>query len=71
MRDVDLFEPGTQVFTGTVRAWGGPFAELVTDSGLTVTFTTEGTPAVPEGARVTIVARKYLPLFHVVRVRPG
>ncbi len=71
MTDLDLFEHGTHVFTGTLKTWRGAFAELVTDSGLTVTFTTAGNPRLSEGARITIVARKYLPRYHMVKIVPA
>lgn len=71
MNDLGIFEHGTQVFTGTVRSWRGPFAELVTDSGLIVTFTSEGNLGVSEGARITIVARKYLPRYHIIKIVPA
>jgi hypothetical protein len=70
MNDLDLFEQGTHVFTGTFKARHGPFAELVTDSGLSVTLTTEGNPQLLEGARVTVVARKYLPRYHMIKIVP-
>jgi hypothetical protein len=64
----DLFEPGTQVFTGTVKVWRGDYGELLTDSGVTIPLTTQGHPTVREGARVTLVARKFKPLFQVEKV---
>lgn len=68
MQGLDLFVPGTQVFSGTVKAQHGAFGELVTDSGVAVTFTLDPGTALVVGSRVTIVARKYQPLFHVVKV---
>lgn len=66
--NLDLFEPGTQVFTGTVQVWRGDYGELRTDSGVTISLATQGLSAVPEGARVTLVARKFRPLFRVEKI---
>ena len=63
MGDLDLFEPGTQVFTGVVRSWSGAFGELVTDSGLSVIFVVQGQPQPLVGERITISARKYRPVY--------
>lgn len=68
MDDTDPFEPGSQIFTGTIRFWRGGYAELVTDSGVTVPLTTQGQPAFRVGARVRIVARKYKPRFFAEKV---
>jgi hypothetical protein len=65
---LDLFEPGTHVFTGTVKVWRGDYGELLTDSGVTVPLTTQGHPTLLEGARVTLVTRKFRPLFQVEKV---
>jgi hypothetical protein len=67
--ELDLFEPGTEVFTGTVKAWDRQRAELWTDSGFSVHFVTQGQSQVREGAHVTVVARKYRPRYHVVGIR--
>jgi hypothetical protein len=64
----DLLEPGTHVFTGTVKVWRGDYGELLTDSGVTVPLTTQGHPPMREGARVTLVTRKFRPLFQVEKV---
>jgi hypothetical protein len=63
-----LFEPGTHQFTGTVKVWQGGYGEVVTDSGVHVPFVTTGHPPVREGTRVTLVVRKYRPLFHLDEV---
>lgn len=61
-------EPNTHVFTGTVTSWRSDFGELVTDSGVTVQLVTQGLPALPVGTHLTLVARKFKPLFLVERV---
>ncbi len=61
-------EPGTHVFTGTIKAWRGDYGELLTDSGVTVPLVTQGLPPLPEGTRVTLVARKFRPLFQIEKV---
>jgi hypothetical protein len=63
MDNTDPFEPGSQIFTGTIKFWRGGYGELVTDSGVTIPLTTEGHPAFRVGARVKIIARKYKPRF--------
>lgn len=68
MGDLDLFEPGTQVFTGTVRSWSGGFGELVTDSGLSVIFVVQGQPQPQIGERITISTRRYRPVYHAATV---
>lgn len=68
MDEADQLEPESQVFTGTVRAWRSGYGELLTDSGVTIFLTTRGQPALREGMRVTIVARKYRPRFFVEKV---
>ncbi len=67
----DLLETGTQVFSGTVRVWGNDYAELVTDSGVTVQLVTRGHSHLRDGSRVTVVARKYRPLYQIEEVREG
>jgi hypothetical protein len=71
MGELDLFEPGTQVFTGTVRSWSGAFGELVTDSGLSVIFVVQGQAQPQVGERITISARKYRPVYHAASVSRG
>lgn len=71
MRDLDLFEPGAHVFTGTVRSWSGAFGELVTDSGLTVLFVVQGIPQPAVGSRITISTRRYRPIYHAQSVAPS
>lgn len=71
MDEIDPFEHGTQSFTGTVKSWSANFAELQTDSGLIVFLDTRGQPQVPQGARVSIVTRKYRPCHMVMRVTPA
>lgn len=63
MGELDLFEPGTQIFTGTVRSWSGSFGELVTDSGLAVIFVLQGQPQPHIGERITISARRFRPVY--------
>ena len=65
----DLLEPGTQVFSGTIRVWGSDYAELSTDSGVTIQLVTRGYPGLRDGARVTVVVRKYRPLYQIEDVR--
>jgi hypothetical protein len=68
MDEPDPFEPGTHVFTGTVKIWRSGYGELVTDSGVTVPLLTQGHAPVREGARVTLVTRKLRPRFQIERV---
>ena len=68
MGDLDLFEPGTQVFTGVVRSWSGAFGELVTDSGLSVIFVVQGQPQPLVGERITISTRRYRPVHQVTNL---
>jgi len=63
MGELELFEPGTQIFTGTVRSWSGSFGEHVTDSGLAVIFVLHGQPQPQIGERITISARKFRPVY--------
>ena len=65
----DLLEPGTHVFSGTVRVWGSDYAELFTDSGVTIQLVTQGHPDLRDGARVTVVTRRYRPLYQIEDVR--
>jgi hypothetical protein len=72
MDDPDPFETGVHTFTGTVKSWRRFSGELVTDSGLSVLFhVPQGHPPVPEGARITVTARKYRPRYLVVSVTPS
>ena len=61
-------EPDTHLFTGTVTAWRSDYGELFTDSGVMVPLLTRGLPAVPVGTRLTLVARKFKPLFQIDEV---
>jgi hypothetical protein len=65
----DLLEPGTHVFSGTIRVWGSDYAELFTDSGVTIQLVTRGHIRLRDGARVTVVTRRYRPLYHVDEVQ--
>jgi hypothetical protein len=67
----DLLEPEAHVFSGTVRVWGPHYAELVTDSGVTIPLIPRSHADVPEGARITVVVRKYRPLYQIDEVRKG
>jgi hypothetical protein len=71
MDDVDLFEPGSHVFTGVVRSWTGNYGELVTDSGLSVIFVIQGQPQPMIGERITIKARRYRPVHHATALTRG
>lgn len=71
MGDLDLFEPGTQVFTGVVRSWSGAFGELVTDSGLSVIFVLQGQVQPQVGERITISARRFRPVYQVASLSPA
>lgn len=64
----DLLEPGTHVFSGTVRVWGSDYAELLMDSGVTIQLIPQGHPMRRVGERVTIFARRYRPLYQVEKV---
>jgi hypothetical protein len=57
------------VFSGTVRVWGSDYAELFTDSGVTIQLVTQGYPDLRDGARITVVARRYRPLYQIEDVR--
>lgn len=61
-------EPNANVFTGIVTAWRGDYGELVTDSGVTVPLLTRGLPELQVGTRLTLVARKFKPLYQIERV---
>ena len=69
MDKTDQIEPGTHVFTGTVKRWDVHYGELLTDSGVAVYIDTHGQPPVYVGAHVTVVARKYRPRYLVMGVR--
>ncbi|CCB63882.1 conserved protein of unknown function [Hyphomicrobium sp. MC1] len=64
----DLLEPGTHVFSGTVRVWGNDYAELHTDSGVTIQLVTQGLHTLRDGARITVVTRRYRPLYQIEEV---
>jgi hypothetical protein len=66
MDGLDPFEPGTHVFTGTIKRCDVSYAELLTDSGFAVPLATHGGPPVRAGAHVTVVARKYRPCYFVI-----
>jgi len=61
-------EPDTHVFSGTIKTWNSDYGELITDSGVTVPLITRGFPALPVGARLTLIARKLRPLFQIEKV---
>jgi hypothetical protein len=65
MDDPDPFELGTYEFTGVVKSWRGSYGELVTDSGVAVLFVTQGYESIPEGMRITVVARKFRPRYKI------
>ena len=65
----DQIEPGTHVFTGTVKRWDVHYGELLTDSGVALYIDTHGQPPVYVGAHVTVLARKYRPRYLVMGVR--
>jgi len=64
-----LFEPGTHSFSGTVKSWQNGFAEIITDSGISIPLVAEGQPPLPEGTRITFSARKYRPLYQMLDVK--
>lgn len=68
MQESELLEADTRVFAGRLTHWEDQRAKLLTDSGLTVVLATTGVPPMPEGSRVTVVTRRYLPLYQVVRI---
>jgi hypothetical protein len=68
MDEIDPFEPESQIFVGLIKFWRNGYGELVTDSGVTVPFNTQGRPALRVGMRVRIVARKYKPRFFAEEV---
>jgi hypothetical protein len=59
------------VFSGTVRVWGSDYAELHTDSGVTIQLVTQGLHGLRDGARITVVTRRYRPLYQVDEVLEG
>lgn len=71
MPDRGPLEDEAQVFSGVIKVWRTDYGELLTDSGVTVPLITRGYPAVPIGARVTLVARKYKPLFQIEKIVDG
>lgn len=66
MEDAEHLEPGTHVFTGTVKAWGSSLGVMLTDSGVAVTLVTEGFQPVPEGTRLTLVTRRLRPRYQII-----
>ncbi|AGK57263.1 hypothetical protein HYPDE_27918 [Hyphomicrobium denitrificans 1NES1] len=64
-------EDEAQIFSGVIKVWRTDYGELITDSGVTVPLVTRGYPTVPIGARVTIIARKYKPLFQIEKIVEG
>ncbi len=64
-------EDEAQVFSGIVKVWRSDYGELLTDSGVTVPLVTSGYRPLPVGARITLVARKYKPLFQIERIVDG
>lgn len=68
MPDRRPLEDEAQVFSGVIKVWRGDYGELLTDSGVTVPLVTSGYGSIPVGARVTLVARKYKPLFQIERI---
>lgn len=64
-----LFEPGTHSFNGTVKSWRNGFAEVITDSGISIPLVAEGQTPMAEGTRITITARKYRPLYQMLEVK--
>ena len=71
MGDRGPLEDESQVFSGVIKVWRTDYGELLTDSGVTVPLVTRGYPAVPIGARVTLIARKYKPLFQIEKIVEG
>ena len=71
MDELDPLEQGTHTFSGIVRVWGSSSGELVTDSGLVIFLDTRGQPPIAQGARVTVVTRRYRPCHLVTRVSPA
>jgi hypothetical protein len=65
MDDPELLELGSHQFTGVVKTWGSNHGELLTDSGVTILFVTKGFEAIPEGMRITIVAKKFRPRYRI------
>ena len=65
MDDPDPFEPGTFEFTGVIKIWGDSYGELVTDSGVTVLFGTQGIQAASAGSRIRIITRRFRPRYHI------
>lgn len=68
MQDRAPLEDEAQVFSGIVKVWRSDYGELLTDSGVTVPLVTSGYRTVPIGTRVTLIARKYKPLFQIDRI---
>lgn len=68
MTQLDPFEPGSHVFTGVVKSWTERTAELVTDSGLLITFSTQNHAPSPVGGRITVSMRKFKPHYALIAV---
>lgn len=68
MNEVDPFEPGAHTFTGSIKAWHGASAELITESGLVIVFSTQNQDPIAEGTRVTVTLRKFRPRYALVGV---
>lgn len=68
MDESEHLEADPRVFAGMLTHCQDRRARLLTDSGLTVVLETNGLPPIPVGSRVTVVTRKYLPLYQVVRI---
>jgi hypothetical protein len=71
MDEGEFLEADTRMFSGRLAQWEDRHARFITDSGLTVVLETMGFKPLPDGARVTVVTRKYLPICQVVRMAPG
>ena len=68
MTELDPFEPGTHVFTGVIKQWTDRNGELVTDSGLLISFNTQNQPPVPVGSRISLTFRKFRPRYALVGI---
>ena len=69
MSEVDPFEPGSHTYSGTIKAWHGASAELVTESGLVIVFSTQNQEPLPAGSKVTVTLRKFRPRYALVNVQ--
>lgn len=68
MGDRGPLEEEAQIFSGVITVWRADYGELLTDSGVTVPLVTSGYPTIPVGRHVTLVARKYKPLFQIEKL---